>query len=355
MYNIVIVEDELIESESLRRIVSQYVDNSVVHEANTGKKAIQLIDQLDQIDMMLVDINIPLPNGNQVIEYLRTKSASTKVIVTTANDDFDIVRSMLNLKVDDYLLKPVKKSTLTDAISKTLEVSDMDIAASRALKQSVGEMIEHCDYHRWHQFLLNALDDACAGTPSGISQRKLLTDILELLHQHLSSLGDKGLPAGKKVTAMIQEISQSGITPGAYFRIMTGLLSISEDVFDHALKHFSGTMSFIDRARFHIEKNILNNLTLDDIAGRSFVSSCYLSRAFKKMTGYGFSNYIAARKLSVAKSLLQFSELRINTIALELSYQDANYFCRIFKKETGMSPSDFRKIVAPEPVNSQVG
>ena len=103
MYNIVIVEDELIESESLRRIVSQYVDNSVVHEANTGKKAIQLIDQLDQIDMMLVDINIPLPNGNQVIEYLRTKSASTKVIVTTANDDFDIVRSMLNLKVDDYL------------------------------------------------------------------------------------------------------------------------------------------------------------------------------------------------------------------------------------------------------------
>ena len=154
---------------------------------------------------------------------------------------------------------------------------------------------------------------------------------------------------------MIQEISQSGITPGAYFRIMTGLLSISEDVFDHALKHFSGTMSFIDRARFHIEKNILNNLTLDDIAARSFVSSCYLSRAFKKMTGYGFSNYIAARKLSVAKSLLQFSDLRINTIALELSYQDANYFCRIFKKETGMSPSDFRKIVAPEPVNSQAG
>lgn len=343
MYNIVIVEDELIESESLRRIVSQYVDNSVVHEANTGKKAIQLIDNLDQIDMMFVDINIPLPNGNQVIEYLRRKSASTKVIVTTANDDFDIVRSMLNLKVDDYLLKPVKKSTLTDAIRKTLDVSDVDIAASRALKQNVDTMIGQCDYPQWHRFLFDALDDACAS-----GRCELLTDVLGIVHQHLLAPGEKGQPAAQKLTALMQEISQSGVSARSYYRIMSALLSISETLFDHALKHFSGTMSFIDRARFHIEKNILHNLTLDEIAARSFVSSCYLSRAFKKMTGAGFSNYIASRKLSVAKSLLQFSDLKINTIALELSWQDANYFCRIFKKETGMAPSDYRKIVAPE-------
>lgn len=348
MYNIVIVEDELIESESLRRMVSQYIENSVVHEAATGKKAIQLIDNLDHIDMMLVDINIPLPNGNQVIKYLRSKSASTRVIVTTANDDFDIVRSMLNLKVDDYLLKPVKKSTLTEAIRKTLEVSDVDIAALRALKQTVSAMIEHCDYPQWHHFLFTTLDDACVIRSSGISQRKLLTDVLKLLHQHLRSLGEKGLPAAKKVTTLIQEISQYGIPASAYYRIMSTLLSISESLFDHELKHFSGTMSFIDRAKFHIEKNILNNLTLDDIAARSFVSSCYLSRAFKKITGAGFSSYTASRKISVAKSLLQFSDLNINTIAFELSWQDANYFCRLFKKETGMAPSDFRKIVAQE-------
>ncbi|MFO6300042.1 response regulator transcription factor [Rahnella selenatireducens] len=350
MYNIVIVEDELIESESLRRIVSQYVENAVVHEASTGKKAIQLIDDLEQIDMMFVDINIPLPNGNQVIEYLRTKNSDTKVIVTTANDDFEIVRSMLNLKVDDYLLKPVKKSTLTDAIKKTLEVNDVDIAASRALKQKIVVMIESCDYARWHGFLFETLDDACVSTPSGVSQRKLLTDILEILYQQITAQGDKSLAAAKKMAALIQEIHQYGIPASAYYRAMSALLGASEEVFDYSLKHASGTMDFIDRAKFHIEKNILNNLTLDEIAARSFVSSCYLSRAFKKITGAGFSNYIASRKISIAKSLLQFSDLKINAIALELSYQDANYFCRIFKKETGMAPSDFRKIVAPEPV-----
>jgi YesN/AraC family two-component response regulator len=129
---------------------------------------------------------------------------------------------------------------------------------------------------------------------------------------------------------------------------MINLMDISEEVFDQALKHFKGNMDFTERAKFHIEKNVLKNLTLDDIATKSFVSTCYLSRAFKKNMGTGFSNYIANRKISIAKSLLQFSNLKVNTIALELSYQDANYFCRIFKKETGMAPSDYRKIVSPD-------
>ena len=70
-------------------------------------------------------------------------------------------------------------------------------------------------------------------------------------------------------------------------------------------------------------------------------------RTFKKITGFGFSNYIATRKITIAKSLLRFSDLQVNTIALELAYQDSNYFCRIFKKDTGMTPSDYRKVVSP--------
>jgi YesN/AraC family two-component response regulator len=344
----VIVEDELIESESLRRIISGCVDNAVIYEAATGKKAIKLIDTLEQIDMMLVDINIPLPNGNQVIEYLKSKNNDTKVIVTTANDDFDIVRSMLNLKVDDYLLKPVKQSILTDTIKKTLDVNEDDVTELKALKQTMISLIENCDYEGWHSFLFKKLDDACARKTLVVEQRKTMTNILELLNYYISTQGEKMLPCGKKITALIHDITQHGLTATGYYRIMTNLMIISEEVFDQAFKNFNGNMDFTERAKFHIEKNVLKNLTLDDIASRSFVSTCYLSRAFKKNTGTGFSNYITNRKISIAKSLLQFSNLKVNTIALELSYQDANYFCRIFKKETGMAPSDYRKIVSPE-------
>lgn len=346
MYNIVIVEDELIESEALRRIICQCVENAVVHEAATGKKAIQLIDSLERIDMIFVDINIPLPNGHQVIEYLKKNNTDTKVIVTTANDDFDIVRNMLSLKVDDYLLKPVKQSVLTDTIKKTLDFNEADIVASKALKQQIGAMIDRCDYAQWHSFLFTTLDEAYVDQ----SLCKNVTEVLEMLNQYVATQGDKLVPTSKKIAALIQDIAQYSLTGNTYYRIMTSLFAVSEEVFDQALKNVNGTMDFIDRAKFHIEKNVLSNLTLDDIAAKSFVSSCYLSRAFKKITGTGFSNYIANRKIAIAKSLLQFSDLKVNTIALELSYQDANYFCRIFKKETGMAPSDYRNSVSsPQP------
>ncbi|WP_312981726.1 AraC family transcriptional regulator [Atlantibacter sp.] len=347
MFNIVIVEDEPIELESLRRIISQCVENAVIHEASTGKKAIQLIDQLSQIDMIFVDINIPLPNGNQVIEYLKKNNTDTKVIVTTANDDFDIVRSMYNLKVDDYLLKPVKKSILTDTIKRTLAFDEGDNEKSRALKQKVFAMIDNCDYAQWHSFIFDIINGACPVDMMEEDKRKDVTDFLEIVSQYMTAKGEKLTPTNRKVAALIKDISQYGVMQSRYFRIMISLLTISEELFDYAFKSYTGNIDFIERAKFHIEKNVLRNLTLDDVAAKSFVSSCYLSRAFKKITGIGFSNYIATRKITIAKSLLQFSDLKVNTIALELAYQDSNYFCRIFKKETGMAPSDYRKIVAP--------
>lgn len=348
MYNIVIVEDEYIESESLKRIISRCVENSVIHEASTGRKAIQLIDQLSQIDMMFVDINIPLPNGNQVIEYLKQKNTETKVIVTTANDDFEIVRHMLSLKVDDYLLKPVKQSTLSDTIRKTLLVDEEGAAVTRELRQKISDLISRCDYPGWHTFLFSILDAACTEQTFGNDRSKTVTDVLELLQQHLAGLGEKYVSCRNKVAEVIQNIHQQGLPASHYWRVMTSLLSLSDDIFEQAFKNVSSNMDFVARAQFHIEKNILKNITLDDIAAKSFVSPCYLSRAFKKTMGTGFSSYITNRKICMAKSLLQFSDLKVNTIALELSWQDANYFCRIFKKETGIAPSDYRRIVSPE-------
>ncbi|POP46270.1 DNA-binding response regulator [Superficieibacter electus] len=348
MYNIVIVEDESIELESLKRIVSRCVDNAVIHEASTGNKAIQLIDNLGKIDMMFVDINIPLPNGNQVIEYLKQKNTDTKVIVTTANDDFDIVRHMLSLKVDDYLLKPVKQSTLTETILKTLQVDESKANETRELRQTIADLINRCDYPGWHTFLFSALDAASSGHACSDEHPKAMIDVLELTQQHLASLGEKFVSCRNHIAAIVQTMHQHKVTPHNYWQIMNQLLEVSHALFELMMKSISGNMDFVARARFHIESNLLNNITLDDIAARAFVSPCYLSRAFKKSTGAGFSNYITTRKITLAKSLLQFSDLKVNTIALELSWQDANYFCRIFKKETGIAPSDYRRIVSGE-------
>lgn len=344
MYNIVIVEDEPIELESLTRIISRCVENSVIYEASTGRKAIQLIDELSQIDMMFVDINIPLPNGNQVIEYLKKKNGDTRVIVITANDDFEIVRHMLSLKVDDYLLKPVKQSILCETIQKTLLVDEQVTISTREMRQKVGELINNCDYPRWHDYLFDILDIAYTERQENNGHSTSLTDFLELVQQHLAGSGGKYMSSRNKIPEIIQYIHQQGLTINNYWRVMMSLLTLSEDIFEQTYKNNSNNMDFITRSLFHIEKGLLKNLTLDDIAAKAFVSPCYLSRAFKKSLGIGFSSYITSRKIGLAKSLLQFSDMKVNTIALELAWQDANYFCRIFKKETNIAPSDYRNM-----------
>lgn len=70
----------------------------------------------------------------------------------------------------------------------------------------------------------------------------------------------------------------------------------------------------------------------------------YINRIFKKETGQTIFSYLTKVRISQAKMLLTSSNLKIKTIALRVGYEDIYYFSNVFKKETGFSPSHFRKM-----------
>ena len=53
--------------------------------------------------------------------------------------------------------------------------------------------------------------------------------------------------------------------------------------------------------------------------------------------------YVKHRRINHAKDLLEGSDLPIMNIALDLSFNDINYFAKVFKKEVGVTPSEFRR------------
>ncbi len=343
MYNIVIVEDELIEMESIERIVSQCIDNAIIHKATTGKKAIKLIDDVKNIDMLLVDINIPLPNGKEVIKYLRAKNRDAKVIVTTANDDFDMLRDMYHLQIQDYLLKPVKQRILSETIKNALEFDEEISKASKEKKQELIKFVENHDYALWNDFVLEKVNESYLMSQQGNDARDSVKSLLDTLCLYLDSLDESYSQYCSKLYSLSEEIDRLGLKPELYPQLVFSLLDISSALFSNSFRKQLSNIGFIARSKFYIEKNLLKNVTLDEVAEKTFVSSCYLSRAFKKSESVGFSNYLTKRKVILACGLLKFSHLKINTIALELAWKDSNYFCRIFKKEVGISPSDYRE------------
>lgn len=91
-----------------------------------------------------------------------------------------------------------------------------------------------------------------------------------------------------------------------------------------------------------INKN-LQTITLDDVAAKVHLSSCYLSRFFKEVTGENFSDYVLKVKIKKAKELLMNIDYRICDVSERLGYSNPKNFARAFKSYTGMTPSQFRK------------
>lgn len=85
-------------------------------------------------------------------------------------------------------------------------------------------------------------------------------------------------------------------------------------------------------------------LTQTKVADHFCISVYSMSRVFKKQFGVGFAEYINGKRLEKAKQMLQTTEIPIKEIASCAGFADANYFSRIFKKDTGMSPSQYRDL-----------
>jgi AraC-like DNA-binding protein len=90
-----------------------------------------------------------------------------------------------------------------------------------------------------------------------------------------------------------------------------------------------------------LEKNGLPNVAF--LADQLFVSPRYLSDLLKQETGKTAMELIHIFMISEAKNLLRLGEKGVAEIAYELGFENASYFTRLFKKQTGMKPLEFRK------------
>lgn len=92
----------------------------------------------------------------------------------------------------------------------------------------------------------------------------------------------------------------------------------------------------------YLEEHFRENISLNALSDEFFVTPTYLSKRFKEKTGINLSQYIENLKIEYAKKMLSCSEESISDIAAEVGYMDSNYFSRVFKKQVGRTPSEFR-------------
>ena len=101
--------------------------------------------------------------------------------------------------------------------------------------------------------------------------------------------------------------------------------------------------SVVSRAKAYMQENYGRDISLDDVSREVNVSPYYFSKLFKEEAGENFIEYLTRLRMDRAKELLRDEGISIKEISMQIGYGDPNYFSRIFKKQTGMTPREYRE------------
>lgn len=95
----------------------------------------------------------------------------------------------------------------------------------------------------------------------------------------------------------------------------------------------------------YLHNNLANRVTLEDIGKLTFFSPVYCDTVFRKEVGRSIVDYHLEIRISEAKKLLMDISLPLSQIALQVGFDNYNYFSRVFRRRTGYSPTAYRQMM----------
>jgi two-component system response regulator YesN len=125
-WKVLIADDEPIIRDGIKEAVdwsSRMME--VVAEAEDGEEALELALR-HRVDVMLVDLNMPIIHGLALIEKIRESIPECRIVIITGHDEFRYAQEAIRLNVDDYILKPASPSQLNKVlknVQSALELS----------------------------------------------------------------------------------------------------------------------------------------------------------------------------------------------------------------------------------------
>lgn len=133
------------------------------------------------------------------------------------------------------------------------------------------------------------------------------------------------------------------------------LKPISQDKLKEALDHciqqtpqeFEQEETVARKIVAYIQAHFAEELSLEMLAKEFSFHSKYISTMIKNETGESFSSYVTSLRIKRAIDLLTHTNIEVKEIAAQVGYEDQHYFSRLIRKQTKMTPSQFRKSRKP--------
>lgn len=427
MTNVLIVDDEKIEREGLKYLLSREEGKRTVFEAANGKQALQVLRSED-IQLLLTDIKMPHMTGLELSKKAKEENPNLQIIIFSGFSDFTFAQEAIRYGVTEYILKPVNP----DDFHKVLERAESEISKrrkkeSREIKeknflqqyflqsylysgkkeilQKAGELIDLDKWNSWHCAILIESDVALFDTAEENLEQELQKELhrmffymnlnarqslilfqdvycdyqlmqaiseditrkdIEQLWRHFECLKEK-YHDNTQYSAMyikfvfsnvIQELFQENQFSGEHkldheierlynCRNIMEILSVTEDNIKEYEAFLERSMNSsrneVTAVKNYIYQHYEEDLNLEMLAEKVYLSSGYLSFIFKKETGMNLNRYIRVFRMKKAKELLCSTNMKVAQISEKVGFANVSYFCRSFREYYGSSPESYRK------------
>lgn len=144
MIRILIADDHHMFLDGLKSLLKPIQRFSVVGEADNGQEVLNFLEK-NEVDVVLLDMNMPIMDGLKTLKIIKEKHTSVKVIMLTMFDTREYIEKLLKAGADGYILKNTGKSELTLGIETVMKGESFfsKEVTERIMEGLQGKKVEH--------------------------------------------------------------------------------------------------------------------------------------------------------------------------------------------------------------------
>ena len=393
MHSVLVVDDEPFVRLSLASLRNWQEEGFDFHfEAGNGAEALALLAEHPEIDILLLDISMPVLDGIGLLRRLaagepRREGGPPAVIVLSAYDEYHLVRTAFTLGARDYLLKSeLEGETLLAMLRKAAEglahsrertTAVLERTQFRAIRAQVLRdlllqppapgseevfaglgLAPAAPFHPCALWIrdFEAVSERFQGEGlsrfTGMVERSLAQvlarrgggEVVMVRPDHAVALFQGGPEAARAFCEDAAESLKRYLAVQAEFsvgRACQCLAEVPEAYREAAACRRVESRIVLAAKRVMRERFADPELGLAEIAGEVGVSKNHLSWEFARETGQTVTAYLAGVRIAEAKRLLSSTTLKVYEVGEKVGYLNVEHFSRIFKKWTGSSPSSW--------------
>lgn len=342
-----LVDDDAYVRQCLRMLIPwEKVGVRQVIDAVNGGQAYELALK-EHPDLIITDIKMPVMDGLTMVGRLKEILVDTYVILLSAYSDFQYAQEAIRYGVSDYVLKPFTKERIEELSGKILQVS-REFEKKRQYRQLI------LDRQHLEASIQNALDTRDTGLVASFFETELpsmnlrLPDLKDLCLQLYDVLDQYMLRNNyrpkdadtfrERARGSIERQKNAEELISSTCRLWIASISFM-------IEKTARSPAYVKEMCEYISGNYMDeDLCVARVAKALHLSPVYAGVLFKQERGISITSYINQLRVEKALELLSRDGMSIANVGRQVGYINRDYFTKVFRKITGMTPSDCRSL-----------